>query len=203
MVPCGMTYTLYNGEEATIRDDCIYEKQKVIDYLGLLQVTAYYNDKHFHQDKYGENRLSTYSTFKQIVTSPATASWIGVEFNRHRLVDETDFLQLGNIDEIEYDTFSFIDAQPSTYLKWPTKTNSSLTYKLAGLWIEFGQTLTETERQTYSFLDLLGDVGGLFDGFRYIVAPIIAPFAAFTMRSQVLTQAFRYKPEEKDGSDDD
>lgn len=36
MVPCGMTYTLYNGEEATIRDDCIYEKQKVIDYLGLL-----------------------------------------------------------------------------------------------------------------------------------------------------------------------
>ena len=63
--------------------------------------------------------------------------------------------------------------------------------------------MTETERQTYSFLDLLGDVGGLFDGFRYIVAPIIAPFAAFTMRSQVLTQAFRYKPEERDGSDDD
>ena len=117
------------------------------------------------------------------MVDPAEASWIGIDVDKHRLVDETDFLQLGSIDEVEYEKFSFIDAQPSALNKWPTKESSSTVYKLSSYWIEFGQSLTETERQTYSFLELLGDVGGLFDGFRYLGGPLIAPFAAFSMKS--------------------
>ena len=92
-------------------------------------------------------------------------------------------MQLGAIDELEYEKFSFADSQPSIYREWPTKTNSTLVYKLSSLWIEFGQSLTETERQTYSMLDLLGDIGGLFEALRYIGGMTIAPFSAFAMKS--------------------
>ena len=122
---------------------------------------------------------------------PAEASWIQVNFNKHRLVDETEYVQLGAIDEVEYEKFSFADAQPSIYREWPTETNGNRIYKLASLWIEFGQSLTETERQTYSMLDLLGDIGGLFEALRYIGGMIMAPFTAFAMQSRILSTVFR------------
>lgn len=125
------------------------------------------------------------------MTNPALASWIGVDINKHTLVDETEFLQLGATDEVDYEKLSFIEAQPSALRVWPTEEDPTPFYKLSSFWVEFGRSLTETERQTYSFLEFLGDIGGLFDGFRYIGGPLIAPIATFTLQSTLLFHAFR------------
>ena len=42
-----------------------------------------------------------------------------------------------------------------------------------------------TERQTYSILDLLGDVGGLNDSLRLIGASLVSPFASFALNSKL------------------
>ena len=47
------------------------------------------------------------------------------------------------------------------------------------------------ERQTYSMLDFLGDIGGLFDGLRYIFQIIIAPIVAFNWKAELLSALFR------------
>ena len=52
---------------------------------------------------------------------------------------------------------------PSNYNKWPTKEVDSL-YNLKSMWLELESKRLVHERSTYSFLDWLGDVGGLFDG---------------------------------------
>ena len=42
-------------------------------------------------------------------------------------------------------------------------------------------------RQTYSLLDWLGDLGGLFDALWYIVSLIVRPASAFALQKTLLT----------------
>ena len=46
------------------------------------------------------------------------------------------------------------------------------------------------ERSTYSFLEWLGDVGGLFDGLILIIGWLISPFITFVMNSKILSLLF-------------
>ena len=45
----------------------------------------------------------------------------------------------------------------------------------------YDQDMTVIERSTYSLLELLGDVGGLIDGLRYIGIIILSPFMVFKL----------------------
>lgn len=79
---------------------------------------------------------------------------------------------------------------------YPTPESPTDLYKYASAYIEFGQSMTETERQTYSILELFGDVGGLFDGLRIMFSILLAPLSAFKMRSMILLSAFRQEPKD-------
>ena len=46
------------------------------------------------------------------------------------------------------------------------------------------------ERKTYSALEWLGDVGGLFDGLQMLAYALIYPVSSLALRDQVLTQLF-------------
>ena len=54
-------------------------------------------------------------------------------------------------------------------------------------------SLTTIERKTYSLLDWVGDIGGLFDGLRLICLVIVWPVAAFTVRAEVLSSLFQFR----------
>ena len=49
-------------------------------------------------------------------------------------------------------------------------------------------------RQSYSLLDWLGDLGGLFDALAIILGAFVAPVAAFSLKATILTKFFRFKP---------
>ena len=96
------------------------------------------------------------------------------------------------LDEVEYKKPNVYDVtQSSAKDDWPTKLNSSNLYKLTSFWIEYGKSLTEIERTTYSILDLLGDVGGLFDGLRILCKLLVSPFAVFAAQSFMLNRSLR------------
>ena len=48
------------------------------------------------------------------------------------------------------------------------------------------------ERQSYSILEWLGDIGGLFDALRLIGFLMVAPFANFWLKSELLSKIFRH-----------
>ena len=54
-------------------------------------------------------------------------------------------------------------------------------------------------RSTYSTLDWLGDVGGLFDAIMILMYPLMAPFTAFALESTLFTTFFRYKDKNVEG----
>ena len=56
-----------------------------------------------------------------------------------------------------------------------------------GLWTELSQSMITTERKTYSILEWLGDVGGLFDGLLIIGSNLISPIAALVLRFTIFT----------------
>ena len=49
-------------------------------------------------------------------------------------------------------------------------------------------------RQTYSLLDLLGDVGGLNDALFLILEILMKSYSEFAKASILLTSLFRFKP---------
>ena len=76
-------------------------------------------------------------------------------------------------------------------VKWPTKEDPQRVYKFTSLWLE--QSLTERviERQTYSMLEFIGDVGGLFDGLSIIGGAICAPFSTRAIRKLISNEQER------------
>ena len=53
------------------------------------------------------------------------------------------------------------------------------------------------ERHTYSLLEWLGDVGGLYDGLLIIGRFIVGPLAEFAMGSALLTKIFSLIPKKE------
>jgi len=49
-----------------------------------------------------------------------------------------------------------------------------------------------TERSTYSLLEWLGDIGGLFDALHIIGGFIVGPVAGFSLKAQLLHSVFRH-----------
>ena len=88
-------------------------------------------------------------------------------------------------------------ALASTYNIWPKKDGSEGFYKFSSILIMLGQDLEVTERSTYSLLELLGDIGGLFDSLRILGEFIVAPVAAVALKIQLLTSLFHRRQPKK------
>ena len=77
---------------------------------------------------------------------------------------------------------------------WPVKDSITSTsgkfYKFNSVVLNLDLELTTFERQTYDLLELIGDIGGLFDGLFLLAYVIIAPIAAIALQSELLTYNF-------------
>ena len=67
-------------------------------------------------------------------------------------------------------------------------------YKYVSYDLVVGLDKVVINRETYSLLDWLGDLGGLVDALYYICYALVAPVAAFSMKATLLSKLFRYKP---------
>ena len=101
-------------------------------------------------------------------------------------------MQYGDYEEEDYYRLNFKTPLPSWMDFWPTDEHPDNMYKFASVWIELSQDEFMTERDTYSLLEWLGDVGGLFDMLRLMGSWLVVPFATFRLSSQLLSKIFRY-----------
>ena len=49
-------------------------------------------------------------------------------------------------------------------------------------------------RESYSLLDWLGDLGGLFDALRLLCHIMIYPVSSFTLQATLMAKLFRQRP---------
>ena len=69
-------------------------------------------------------------------------------------------------------------------------------FKFVGLEIDASLDLNITSRSTYSFLDWLGDVGGLMDALFFFCQIILLPYTTYRQKSFLMARIFHFK--EKD-----
>ena len=65
--------------------------------------------------------------------------------------------------------------EPSAWNKFPTKEDPLTRYKFTSVEVNFSLDMVAIQRQTYSILDWLGDMGGLLDALYFICAICLHP----------------------------
>lgn len=135
----------------------------------------------------------------RVQVDPKRANWIGAYIERNVLYDEIDILQYGQNQREDFLQMSFGFPEPSSKTIWPTKKDPSKLYKLASIWLEQGLSERIVERSTYSFLDWVGNVGGLFNGLRISFSLLLTPITAYSLRSVLLDQVYSSKDSKKVG----
>ena len=84
-----------------------------------------------------------------------------------------------------------LPAAPSSWNKIITPEEPLNKYKFTSIEINASMDQTFITRETYSMLDYLGDLGGLFDAFKILGGILISPVSGFALKSRLLSTIFR------------
>ncbi len=110
----------------------------------------------------------------------------------NEVADESQTVQLGISEDLMFYQFSHNSPVASSWNKYPTKENPSSRYKFTSVEIILHPDKLVSNRQTYSLLDWLGDMGGLFDALRYTCYWIVSPIASFALQSTIMSKLFLF-----------
>ena len=106
---------------------------------------------------------------------------------------------MGPEDSTDFNTLLFEKHATTTLSSdWPTEEEPYNKYKFTGVEIIFSQDITIYKRSTYSFLEWLGDVGGLYDGLKILIFLILSPISAFALKTEVLVSIFHINKPHQD-----
>ena len=86
---------------------------------------------------------------------------------------------------------NFETPRTSVINNWPTKEEPDNNYQYGSMIIMFSQDKKSIERNTYSTLEWLGDIGGLFDALRALGSLMTGPFTAMALEAELF---FRFLP---------
>ena len=91
-------------------------------------------------------------------------------------------MQYGQQANIEFYHFQISENLPSSWIYFPTAENPSTKYKYVSVQFEMMLDVINWNRQTYSLLDRLGDLGGLLDILLHIGHVLVLPIASFNLK---------------------
>ena len=128
--------------------------------------------------------------------STDTPSYFSFDLQTKYLEDETDFLQLGDSVKRYFTSpnqrqKTDFQIQKSGWRNFPNK------YKFFSTHITIGSDVLKIRRKTDSFLDWLGDWGGLLDSLYFICDILVSPYAAYILRSKLALLLVNFVPSRK------
>ena len=106
------------------------------------------------------------------------------------VIDETSYLQLGQVNEGQFTSINMKDTDVTAFAEWPTKENP-VPYKFNSIYLELSHSTEVYERSTYSLLEWLGDVGGLYDGLGLLSNFLLVPLSHFVLKARLLSSVFK------------
>lgn len=85
-------------------------------------------------------------------------------------------MQLGYSQDTDFFSYSSDLPRISSWNKYPSPEDPYSRYKFTSLEVNFSPHSAVVQRDTYSILDWLGDLGGLFDALLIIIGLLVGPF---------------------------
>ena len=108
-----------------------------------------------------------------------------------KVTDEVSFLQLGQQDEYLFYQMELERPNSSSWTDFPKR------YKFFSFEMNMHLDQVNWSRQTYSFLNWLGDLGGLADALRYICHALVTSFSGFSLRFTLTRYFFKISESSK------
>ena len=87
--------------------------------------------------------------------------------------------------------YTMLPSAPSSWNQEITPENPLNRYKFTSIEINASVDQTAISRSTYSGLDFLGDLGGLFGACQSIGSIMVSPVAGFALNANLLSMIFR------------
>ena len=93
-----------------------------------------------------------------------------LNIHEHRLVDDSAYVQVGQVDTINYHRLNPSALRQSLDIDYPSN------YKIIGLDQLYSHDLYMVSRETYDLLTWLGDIGGFMQGLEWIGIVIVCTY---------------------------
>ena len=87
---------------------------------------------------------------------------------------------------------NYYDIQPSSWKDFPSDEDRESRYKFVSVTVKLSKNSLKTNRQTYSLLDWIGDIGGLYDGLKVIGFLLSRPIGYYKMNAKLASLLVRY-----------
>ena len=150
-----------------------------------MRLVVYTSEQYFSQDIFGPEAIVKTSKFYMRQIDPETPAYIEAYIKENHVEDEHSFLQVGNQDEYLFYQMELGETTSSSWTDFPKL------YKFISFEINMHLDRVNWNRQTYSFLNWLGDVGGLADALRYICQAFVTAFSGFSLRVTLARYFFK------------
>ena len=157
--------------------------------MVFLTTQQVFKQQEFEEGKIVEARSRIWT--RQIDQTKPT--WLNGELAVSQLEDEIDYLQYGQSTESEFYGFTLSESIPSAWINFPTAENPSAKFKYVSIEFNMSYDVLKWNRQTYSLLDWLGDLGGLLDILLHIGRILVLPISSFTLKQTLMSALFRFK----------
>ncbi len=123
--------------------------------IGNADLTVLYNAQSFNPTSYNSSRILNEARLLKFSFLADSPKQYGSALKFTTVIDQTDWIQFGQSTSVTLTDLNLGDLLTSSWTNFPTK------YKFIGFSILIDPTVTETSRQIYDTLHMLGDVGGL------------------------------------------
>ena len=81
--------------EDRIPEDCVWNRDELIKYLGPIRMLIYKNVSRFQLDQFGDGRVQKESMISNVQVDEYRPSWINTKIRSNLLADESQFMQFG------------------------------------------------------------------------------------------------------------
>lgn len=157
-------------------------------------MVIFYNRERLDLTKYGDEKVVKESVFIDRQFNPFIPSYADFDIWQTELEDESALFQYGQREFSDHFDFKLKDAIPSSWNDNLVE-NPKGKYKYGSIEIGWADEKEFVQRNSYSLLDMLGDIGGLSELLKTVghIILSLSGFKSFKLSSFVLTRLFRSK----------
>ena len=189
--PCNLG--LEPGEVPVNNPTCHLDLKDQMEFLEPLNFLLIYNNQRFNDAEFdSKTRIIKESVLVNQQIDVSKPNWFGGKLRRDQLEDEADYIKLGSSDPVDYLSFIVNKPQISAWTTFPKK------YKYTSFEVTLSFDTVITNRETYDFLEYLGDLGGLLEALMWFGNVVMFPIITYYVRNAVASQIFLYKPKKGD-----
>ena len=153
-------------------------------YVGEAQLILLSNYEEFDPKGFKDDSIKKHSKIMKRQFSMSKPAFSRNMVRVNELDDETSYINYGQEVSRQFINFNMKPNEISSEINYPEK------YKFFSVHFSLDQDIYKIERSTYDLLDLIGDIGGVFEFFSFALKALCLPFQTMRLYALLANRLF-------------